>query len=139
MSLATLPRPHLQSLLAANFGQRSLANRLQSHGYPGNACCQTETMAADALVHDPHFRRSVEWQLTLSHRDLCETVAAADLDLLRTYLLRGDYRKHPNLGGLLWALAVDSRSQVRASLGAFLERIQRDALRSLAKPQCGQS
>jgi len=131
-NLGTIPLPHLDSILRANFDARSLANRLGGCGYPNQACCHTYRNARDAWAKDPRFRHGLGWLLDRMHAPLLEQVGRSDADLVLAYVRHADYRQHPDFGGLLWALQSDRRAEVRACLPLLLQRVMHDGLRSLS-------
>lgn len=131
-NLYQIPQTHLDAILRANFDPRSLANRLGGYGRPSQACCHTYAHAKQAWNEDVRFRHGLGWLLDHMHRGLLEEMRHAEVDLIEAYARRADYRKHPDFGGLLWALQSDPRPDVRACLPLLLHRVMHDSLRMLS-------
>lgn len=131
-NLYQIPQTHLDAILRANFDPRSLANRLGGYGFPSQACCHTYANAKQAWAENVRFRHGLGWLLDCMHRSPLEEVRHAEADLIEAYVRRADYRKHPDFGGLLWALQSDSRAEVRTCLPLLLHRVMHDSLRTLS-------
>lgn len=131
-NLGTIPLPHLDAILRANFDARSLANRLGGHGYPAQACCHTYRNAHRAWAEDLRFRHGLGWLLDRMHAPLLEETRRTEAELIQEYIRLADYRQHPDFGGLLWALQSDRREEVRACLPHLLHRVMHDSLRTLS-------
>ena len=104
---------------------------LAGHSYPGKACCTTEAMAVQAWAEDDRFRESIRRQLDRGHASTIAEVGATEVEMIATWTVRADYRRHADLGVLLWALLRDGRPGVERAAVELVRRIQRDALRSL--------
>ncbi len=127
--LAQMPCSVKDALLAANFDEASLLNRLTDCGCFATSDCDAHTLA-HALIHrETQVAVHLENFLDRMHARHVAEVSETETELLATYCRKADWRSSENLGGVLWALARDPRAKVQRSFRILIQRISRSAFR----------
>lgn len=129
-TLSELPDELLVAILSANFDAPSLANRLADGGMDADAECPHLVRHASQLVRrNQRFDRRLSSFLDRMHASRMVEVEDSEVELLQAWASAADFQRCSDFGGVLWAMARDSRPEVRAGTRVLLQRVLQEALR----------
>lgn len=130
MSLAELPRPLGHAILTASFDCRELHNRLADLGLAPKDEREVHAVALRLLPRCRRLAAHLDTHLDRMYLDSLLLAWDSEESALLKWCRVGDYRRCACLGGMLWALARDSRSAVVEGASDLVKRIARDATSS---------
>lgn len=120
MSTATVT-----AILASNFDPASLSNRLADVGVRLPADFEDfYGHAVRILYHSQPLRQRLSTMLDRMHYERMVEVRSEDPELLKTWCHCANFVRCPDIGGILWAFARDSRPDVQGSLQQLIARIR---------------
>lgn len=122
-----------KAILVATFDPASLLNRLVDAGCPiadlsADRPAEVYQSAGCWIQRDPWVERQFERFLDFLWRARMQEVAATDTEVLMTWCRTAELSCQHDMGGLIWALARDSRVELRKGLQLLFERLLKGAL-----------
>ncbi len=113
------------AILASNFDPASLSNRLADAGVRLPADFDDfYNHAVRAVYQSQPLRQRLSTMLDRMHYDRLVEVRNEEPELLKTWCHCANFSRCPDIGGILWAFARDSRPEVQESLQRLIARIQ---------------